>query len=184
MPGEDAGPAADEVRADVNDEVTVAADEVRADVNDEVTVAADEAADEAAGGDEPATESEAAVLEWFLDPVHRRVARGILSLARAGAVDAARLVDAVPGEVEARFIARVFYETQGASEMEWAVRDCLAVLKEHRLNSRIEELHRRISDLERRGAQVESEYTELFRELIDLERHTDGGTGHWKVPGD
>jgi len=172
LPGQDAGPAADEVRADVNDEATAANDEVAA------------ANDEAIAGDEPTTESEAAVLEWFLDPVHRRVARGILSLARAGAVDAARLVDAVPGEVEARFIARVFYETQGASEMEWAVRDCLAVLKEHRLNSRIEELHRRISDLERRGAQVESEYTELFRELIDLERHTDGGTGHWKVPGD
>jgi hypothetical protein len=172
LPGQDAGPAADEVRADVNDEVAAANDEVAA------------ANDEAIAGDEPTTESEAAVLEWFLDPVHRRVARGILSLARAGAVDAARLVDAVPGEVEARFIARVFYETQGANEMEWAVRDCLAVLKEHRLNSRIEELHRRISDLERRGAQVESEYTELFRELIDLERHTDGGTGHWKVPGD
>jgi DNA primase len=142
------------------------------------------AGDEALGGDEPTTESEVAVLEWFLEPVHRRVARGILSLARAGTVDPARLVDAVPGEVEARFIARVFYETQGASETEWAVRDCLAVLKEHRLNSRIEELHRRISDLESRGAQVEREYTELFRELIDLERHTDGGTGHWKVPGD
>ncbi len=165
---------------------------------------------------EPLTDSESAVLDWFGDPTHRRIARAVLLLARDGAIDAARLIDhlaeagpgdggsvggghggaaAGDGEGEgdrshgsgdaSRVVARVFFELQTLSDQPaQAIADCLGVLKEHRLNSRIEQLHRRIEDLERRGTQVEREYAELIRELIDLERHTDGGTGHWKVPGD
>lgn len=134
---------------------------------------------------EPLTETEASVLDWFLVPAHRRLMRAIVGLARSGPVTPARLVDALPGDEDAATAAAILFETKTPlDEAERAIRDCLGVLKEHRLNSRIEELHRRISDLERRGAQVELEYAELARELIDLERHTDGGAGHWKVPGD
>jgi len=136
---------------------------------------------------EPLTDSESAVLDWFGDPTNGRIARAVLLLARDGAIDAARLVDHLD-EAEgdaSRIVARVFFELQTLSDQpEQAIADCLGVLKEHRLNSRIEQLHRRIEDLERRGTQVEREYAGLIRELIDLERHTDGGTGHWKVPGD
>jgi hypothetical protein len=133
------------------------------------------------------TGHELAALEWFLEPVHRRVAVTILHLARYGLVEPAKLVDALAGEEEVAAVTGALVGDDGRSlpeEIERAIRDYVAVLKEHRLNSRIGELHRRISDLERKGAKVEQEYAELLRELIDLERHTDGGTGHWAVPGD
>ncbi|MCL6581476.1 MAG: DNA primase [Firmicutes bacterium] len=140
-----------------------------------------------AEGEAPLTEAEARVLAWFGDPAHRRVVRALLTLARYGPVDGARLVDALAGgpEEDVKTASRALFEApELPEEMDRAVRDCTSLLKEHRLNSRIDELHRRIQDLERQGAQVEREYAALLRELIDLERHTDGGTGHWSVPGD
>ncbi|MEW6033172.1 MAG: DNA primase [Bacillota bacterium] len=133
------------------------------------------------------TEHEASALGWFLNPVHRRVARAVLDLARTGSVEAARLVDGLGPEDEedVRTAVRALFEAENLpAEAEKAIRDCVGVLKEHRLLSRIDKLHRRISELERGGVPVEREYAELLRELIDLERHTDGGTGHWTVPGD
>jgi hypothetical protein len=102
-------------------------------------------------------------------------------------VEAARLVDGLGPEDEedVRTAVRALFEAENLpAEAEKAIRDCVGVLKEHRLLSRIDKLHRRISELERDGVPVEREYAELLRELIDLERHTDGGTGHWTVPGD
>jgi DNA primase len=169
---------------------------------------------------EPLTGSEMAVLDWFQDPLHSRIARAILTLIREGPIDVARLVDHLaedevgargngtgarderaavgegetgaaagngrgPSQAAAEVVARILFEIQTLFDQpEQAIRDCIGVLKEHKLNSRIEQLHRRIEDLERAGAQVEREYAELIRELIDLERHTDGAAGHWKVPGD
>jgi len=143
-----------------------------------------DAKEDAGAQDEGLTETEAAVLEWFLVPVHRAFAGGVLRQAREGPVDPARAAGELTDEDEAESVARIVFEAEALpAECEHAVRDCLGVLKEHRLNSRIEELHRRISELETSGAQVE-EYAGLLRELIDLQRHTDGGAGHWRVPGD
>jgi len=164
-------------------EVTAAAVEGVAAAVEEIAATAEEVA--AAG--EPLTGTEATVLDWFLAPVHRGLVRTVLRLARDGVIEGAQLVDALAGggeeaggDAAARLASRVVFEAQSLpDEPERAIRDCLNVLKEHRLNSRIEELHRRITDLERHGAKVEREYADLMRELIDLEQRSDGGIGHW-----
>jgi DNA primase len=149
------------------------------------------------------------VLGWFSDPGHRRVAEVLLGLwasrergSGEWPPDAAGVVDALEGGEGAETVGRVVFEVRALAEeaaVEQAVRDCVGVVKEHRLNSRIEELHRRISELEQQvselgdeeagadgaeRARLQSILFELIREQIDLERHTDGGTGHWEVPGD
>jgi len=203
--------------------------ETTAGAQDEVAASAEDNAASSVGPVSTGDDSDRPVLNWFSDPAHRRVVRALLSeigSGRAGGgpgwvLDPARLVDIVssqPGVTgagetspeDARALAKALFEAQPppADDLEEArrvIEDCLRWLKEHRLNSRIEDLCRRISELERREAElkeglnereggfpeqkeelerVQRILSELFRELIDLKRHADGGTGHWQVPGD
>lgn len=173
-------PAAAETEADAGAEVAVALGQT-ADAGETAAADAATAADQPA---EPLTATEATVLDWFFVPAHRRLVRTLLGLARYGVVGGAQLVDVMADDTAGRLASRVVFEAHALpDEPERAIRDCINVLKEHRLNSRIEELHRRITDLERQGAQVELEYADLMRELIELARYAEGGTGHWRVPG-
>ncbi len=154
----------------------------------EAAAAREEAAASVEG--EGATEAETQVLSWFLEPAHRRIARAVLRLTRYQTVEPAKLIDSLTGERDAEIAARIVFDVQnvgagaGQTVAEQVVKDCVGVLKEHRLNSRIEELHRRISDLERRGVGFEREHAELLKALVELKRQSDYGAGHCKVPGD
>jgi len=179
-------------------------------------------------GPDLVSDDEVSALEWFGNPACRRAAGVLCRAAKSGAggtggasgtgatgatggtgatgdIDPAAVIDTLAGSSDpdaAQALSRAVFEAglvrDDPEHTRRVIRDCLGVLKEHRLNSRIEDLYRRISDLERKEAELagrtpEAEeelqevrriLSELFRELIDLERHTDGGTGHWKVPGD
>lgn len=134
------------------------------------------------GCDPPPTDSERDVLGWFHHAETRRVAREILRFARSEEpVSLARLLGGLTGADDIQAVARAIFKTPvPGDEAERAIRDCLGVLKEYRLNSRIEELHRRISELERgktrldpqrpSGSGNEEEYARASRILLDLIR--------------